>query len=378
MNQKMTLKDIAQIAGVSTSAVSMALKNHPRIGIQTKNRIIKIAEKWHYQPNHIARSLKSKRSGTFGLVITNIMNPFYPELAKGIEDKAMELGYNIILCSTNYDADRQKYLINTLRNKGVDGIIFSSAEINDVNIKPLVADGFPFVLVNRRIRNKKLDQRIDFVVVDNTAGGSMAIEHLYRLGHRRIAIITGSLATSTALERTEGARKTLLEHGLVAEPDLMKVCNFSKERAYEATFELLSLPTPPTAIFAENDYMALGVRDALLDGGLRIPEDMALVGFDDIEACAIKGVELTTISQKKYDMGAQAVTFLVEKIEHTGSHLKQMMLSPEIMIRKSCGYAQSGGYTNSDLRLASPAMKSTRARDPAENRPKGKNAVVEN
>jgi LacI family transcriptional regulator len=370
MDQKMTLKDIAQLAGVSATAVSMALRDHPRIGAKTKDRIVRIAEKWNFQPNHVARSLKSKRSGTVGLVITNIMNPFYPELAKGIEDKAMELGYNIILCSTNYDSERQKYQINTLRSKGVDGIIFSSAEINDANIKPLVADGFPFVLVNRRIRNRKLDAKIDYVVVDNTTGGHMAIEHLYRLGHSRIAIITGSLATSTALERTEGARGALAQYRLSAESNLLKVCNFSKERAYEATKELLALPSPPTAIFAENDYMALGVRDALLDEGMRIPEDMALIGFDDIEASSIKGVELTTISQKKYDMGARAVQFLVEKIEHKGSSPQQAMLPPEMMIRKSCGYHLNGGYTRSGI--DSSAIKVRGNSDTGTNRKKQK------
>jgi LacI family transcriptional regulator len=134
------------------------------------------------------------------------MNPFYPELAKGIEDKVSELGYNIILCSTNYDLKLEKYYIGILRCKGVDGIIFSSVGANDPNIKQLVKDQFPFILVNRRIHNRLLKKKVDYIVLDNFLGGYMAMEHLYKLGHRRVGIIAGSLDTSTAIERTEGEK----------------------------------------------------------------------------------------------------------------------------------------------------------------------------
>jgi LacI family transcriptional regulator len=338
MKKKATIKDIARLAGVSATAVSMALKDHPRISRTTRERIADIAKKLDYWPNSVARSLKSNRSGTLGIVITSIMNPFYPELAKGIEDKAMERGYSIILCSTNYDASRQRYFVNILRSKGVDGIIFSSVEIDDPHIVPLVEDGFPLVLVNRRTRNKLLEKKIDYVVLDNVAGGYMAMDHLYRLGHRRVALIVGSLTTSTAVERTEGAQKALLDCGLTIDPRLVIECNFSWERAYQATIGLLSLSHPPTAIFAQNDYMALGVREAILDSGRRIPQDVALVGFDDIAASAIRGVDVTTINQKKYEMGALAVDILIQKIEGKGGPVKQIVLPPEIIIRGSCGW----------------------------------------
>ena len=256
MKNKATIKDIARLAGVSATAVSMALKDHSRISRTTKERIVGIAEKLDYWPSSVARSLKSKRSGTLGFVITTIMNPFYPELAKGIEDKAMERGYSIILCSTNYDASRQRYFVNILRSKGVDGIIFSSVEVDDPHILPLVDDGFPFVLVNRRTRNRLLEKKIDYVVLDNVAGGYMAMDHLYRLGHRRVALIVGSLTTSTAVERTEGAQRALHDCGLTIDPQLVIECNFSWEKAYQATLDLLSLSLPPTAIFAQNDYMS--------------------------------------------------------------------------------------------------------------------------
>jgi len=339
MKKKATIKDIAAAAGVSPTAVSMALNNRPRISEETRKRILRIAKGLKYQPNFLARSLVIKRSHTVGLIITTIMNPFYPELAKGIEDKARELGYNIILCSTNYDLGLEKYDINLLRSKGVDGIIFSSVEINDPNIRPLVEDRFPFILVNRRIFHRVLDKKIDYIVLDNFSGGYMAMEHLFKLGHRRIGIIAGALNISTAAERTNGAKKLLSDHGLKFDPNLIIECNFSKDLAYQATKKLLSVKTPPTAIFAENDYMALGAREAILEGGLRIPEDMALVGFDDIAAAALRGVEITTISQKKYEMGSLAVKILIDKIEKESPPMvNQIMLEPELIIRKSCGY----------------------------------------
>jgi LacI family transcriptional regulator len=341
--KKITIVDISKAADVSPTTVSLALNNNPRISLETRKKILRIAKSLNYQPNLVARNLVGKKSHTLGLIITTILNPFYPELAKGIEDKAMELGYNIILCSTNYDLKLERYSIDILRSKGVDGIIFSSVEVNDFNIRPLIEDRFPFVLVNRRIHNRLLDKKIDYVVEDNVSGGYVAVEHLLKLGHRRIGVITGGLNVSTAVERTEGARKALKDYGIKFEPDLLIECSFSKELAYEAAGRFISMRKPPTAIFAENDFMAVGAREALLEAELRIPEDMALVGFDDISVAALKGVELTTINSRKYEMGSLGLQILIEKIEdRAASMVSQIILQPELVIRKSCGYFLHG------------------------------------
>jgi len=351
IKKKPTIKDIAKIAKISPTAVSMALNDRPRIGSETRKKILRIAKELNYQPNYVARSLVIKRSHTIGLIITTILNPFYPELAKGVEDKAIELGYNIIVCSTNYDFKLEKYYINMLRSKGVDGIIFSSVEVNDPNIKPLVEDHFPFILVNRRIHNRLIAKKINYIVLDNFLGGYMAMEHFLKLGHQRIAIIAGALNISTAVERTEGAKKSLRDYGVKLDPNLLVECNFSKELAYHAAKKFLSMKTPPTAIFAENDFMALGARESILDSGLKIPEDMALIGFDDIALTALKGVELTTITQKKYEMGSLAVKILIDKIKNkTSSTVNQIVLEPELVIRNSCGYRLYGYQLERPLR----------------------------
>jgi DNA-binding LacI/PurR family transcriptional regulator len=179
----------------------------------------------------------------------------------------------------------------------------------------------------------------------------MAMEHLYKLGHRQIGIIAGGLNISTAIERTEGAKKLLKDYGLKFDPNLMIECHFSKDFAYHATKKFLSMKHRPTAIFAENDYMALGSREAILDTGLRIPEDMALVGFDDIVIASLRGIEITTISQKKYEMGSLAVKILIDKIQK-GMPLmvNQTILEPELIIRSSCGYRLYGYRSERPLR----------------------------
>jgi len=179
------------------------------------------------------------------------------------------------------------------------------------------------------------------------------MEHLYNLGHRRIGVIAGSLRTSTAIERTEGVKKFLRDYDLKLDPDLLKECNFSKELAYTAMKKFLSLKKPPTAIFAENDHMALGAREAILDSGLKIPEDVALVGFDDIAVTGLKGVEITTISQKKYEMGSLAVKILIDKIENRSLPMaNQIILEPELVIRNSCGYRLHGYQSEKILKTA--------------------------
>jgi len=180
------------------------------------------------------------------------------------------------------------------------------------------------------------------------------MEHLYRLGHKRIGIIAGALNISTAAERTGGAKKLLANYGLKLDPDLVIECNFSKELAYHATKKFLSMEKPPTAIFAENDYMALGTREAILDVGLKIPENVALVGFDDIVTMGLKGVEITTVSQKKYEMGSLAVKILIDKIENPNlKMLNQIVLEPELIIRNSCGHRLYGYQIDKPLKTAS-------------------------
>jgi LacI family transcriptional regulator len=345
MTKKITIKDVARKANVSHTTVSRALNNKSRIRNETKEKILAIARELSYRPDFIARSLVMRKTKTLGLVITNIANPFYTELAQGIEATARELGYNIIFCSTHSDLSTEKHHIDMLQSKGVDGIIFSSAHMDDPNILGLTEEAFPIVLVNRRTYHPTVREKVDYVGIDNILGGFLAVEHLIRLGHHRIGVIGGSSESSVGFERLEGGKKAMASYGLEAIGDYFLEGDFLKGSGYRGGEEFLGMADPPSAVFATNDYMALGAYQAIIEGGQRVPEDIALVGFNDIEFTATKGVELTTIGQKKYRMGALAVKILVEKIEGGESKppTKEIFLKPELIIRKTCGF-HLGGY----------------------------------
>lgn len=343
VRKKVTIKDIAKIAGVTTTTVSMALNNRPRISAATREKILKIAKELDYKPDLLARSLISRRSYTIGLVINNISDPFFPELAQGIEEKANELGYSVILCNINRSLRTEGERIDMLRSKGVDGIICTTTLVDDLHIKKLVDDHFPFVLINRRHYDPELADKIDYVVLDNFSGGYSVLRHLYRLGHDRIAQLMGHIKTSTVIERKEGALQAMKDCGLKYDPRLMIECEYLFSRAYDAAKRLLKMKNPPTAIFAHDDNMALGAREAILQAGLRIPQDMALVGFDNICTTSLTGIELTTIGQKKYEMGELGVKILVDKLEKEVPRMvNHVVLKDEMLIRKSCGFHLTG------------------------------------
>ncbi|MBF0529003.1 MAG: substrate-binding domain-containing protein, partial [Deltaproteobacteria bacterium] len=201
----------------------------------------------------------------------------------------------------------------------------------------------PFIVVNRTPLTLPEIEKIDSVIIDSYAGGYRALEHLYRLGHDRIAVIAGSMKTSTAQERTRGGQQALKDLGLKPSSRYFYECDYSWKKASAAAKRLLELDPRPTAVFAHDDSMALAVREVILSENLRIPEDIALVGFDDIEFANLKGIELTTISQKKYEMGTVATQILVNKIENrTVNMVNKVVLEAGLIIRRTCGYQLTG------------------------------------
>ncbi len=340
---KATIKDIAKAANVSPTAVSMAIIDRRGVSQKTRKRILRIANNLNYTPNYAARSLISKRSCTLGLIISDIADPFYPELAKGIEEKANSLGYSIILCNTGLSLDKEKHCADTLLSRSVDGIIFSTVVVDDPNINVLIDNQFPFVVINRVPFKHPSADKIDYVITDSYSGGYKAIEHFYRLGHDRIAVIAGLLKVSTAVDRTKGAKKAMSDYGLKFNPQYFVECDYSRQQAFQAAKRLLALKNTPTAFFVQDDNMALGVREAVLSCGLRIPEDIAIIGFDDIDTASLTGIELTTISQKTYEMGVMATQILINKIDgEAPSMVNKIVLDAELIIRKSCGYSLYG------------------------------------
>ena len=343
MNNKVTIKDIAKIAKVSITAVSIALNNRPGLSKITRQKIIKLAAKLKYQPNYAAKFLTGKRSNTIGLIIENITDPFYPELTLGVEEKAAELGYSVLISNTGGSQDKEKQSIDDLMGKGADGIIISTVSIKDQNIISLIEDQFPVVFVNRISLARELKNKMNYVVHDDYECGYKAIKHLYQLGHDRIALLTGSMQFSTALMRTNGAMQAMKDLGLKKDPKLIVECNYVREIAFKATKKLLAKEKRPTAFFAQDDDMAIGVREAILGLSLRIPEDVALIGVNNIEMSSLTGVSLTTSDQNIYQIGHTGADILINNIEKTASGMvSQIFMESSLKIRKSCGYHLKG------------------------------------
>lgn len=338
-----TIRDIAKLANVSHTTVSLALsfdKSKPsRVSPEIRKRVLKIAEQLNYRPNYVARSLATKETKTIGLVLTTLQNPFYAELAQDIIDRAMDFDYKVFMASVRRGIDEEKKAVESLNDRGVDGLIISSALRKDPIIDHLSEMDIPFVLAMRNVDRSPGGPLVHHVGVDNTRGGYLAVEHLLKMNHERIGLVAGPENISTGHERKLGALAALKAHNIKEDPDLLITGDFSSRSGYEAALRLINLKESPTAIFAMNDLMALGVLEALSEFGIRVPEDIAVVGFDDIMIAGLTGIDLTTVSQKKEIIGKMAVDYLLDIIKGgPPAIIKTSVLDPVLVIRKTCGY----------------------------------------
>ena len=342
-NKSLTIRDIAKMAKVSHTTISRALNNDPRVREETKKRILELVNKLNYRPDARARTFVTKKSNLIGLVVSDISNPFYAELARGIEDKAHEKGYNVIFCSTDNKAQRMETYVHLLMNAGVDGCIFASARLHEPVIEKLIDEHFPLVFVNRKLR----EEAYNYVVLNNFQGAYEITEHLINLGYGKIASIAGTSNLSTGLDRLKGYKQALKDHGIEFNEDYVVQGPFTRETGYEGAKRLLTMEDRPEAIFGGNDYMAMGVIDAVEELGLHVPEDIALVGFDDTEFASNQRIRLTTVSQRRYEMGNLGVQILIDYIERKETdYTHKVVLEPRLIIRESCGQKLRGKLKN--------------------------------
>lgn len=330
-----TIKEIAKAADVSSMTVSRALNRDARVREETRKRIVKIAEKLKYRPNRIARVLVSKRSNLISLIVPDIKNQFFAELARGIEDKAREYGVHIIFSSTDNKSENLKNYIRYMLEMGVDGFILASVRLREPIVKELAQQRFPVVLVNRKLAG----EYVNYVVIDNFKGAYLITEHLIKCGYRKIGIIMGSSEMSTGRDRMGGYRKALSDYNLPLKNEFVIQGTFARDTGYEGARRLLALKDRPDAIFAGSDNFALGVFDATYEIGIKIPDDIALAGFDDTEFSANTRIGLTTVSQRKYEMGSMGFRILIDLIEgEQKDYVNRIVLEPRLIIRDSCGF----------------------------------------
>lgn len=330
-----TIKDIARQANVSVATVSRVINNYLHVSEKTRHQVLKAIEELNYKPNNLARSMRIKKTHTIGLLLADITNPFYAEIAKAVVNLANSFEYTVILCITNNDFKLQEEYINLLKQRQIDGFLFASVHLQDIPIKQLGKERVPFVLLNRRLKNNR---NINYVVLDNEFGAYMAVEHLVKLGHQHIAFISGQQTFSTSSERYNGYKNALGSFGLSFDKELVIEGEYNEKKAYDSTLVLLKKSRVPTAIIAANDLMALSAIEAITTRGMRIPEDIAVVGFDDVEIARHSTIQLTTVAQNKHVMAEIATRNLIQIMEGKISQLPvQVTLKPQLIVRNTCG-----------------------------------------
>ncbi|MHC2995661.1 MAG: LacI family DNA-binding transcriptional regulator [Candidatus Atribacteria bacterium] len=326
-----TLRKVAERAGVSINTASRAINNKTDINEETKKRVLKVAQELGYVRNATAVALRTKKTGTLGVVIADNRNPFYAEVLNGMEMAAREKNYHIILANTQRDYKKEEEAINLLLAKRVDGLLITPVQDRDDDIKKLIESNIPFVIVGRDFENIE----VDTVYNDEVKGGFLATEYLIKKGHKRIVLIDGFLYKSPARGRLEGYKKALKKYGIPMDDILVSVGDIDVKDGYERTRQLFENELDFAAIFAYNDMMAFGAMQAIKEKGLRIPEDIALVGYDDIPFSSLINPTLTTIRLKKQDLGLESVKLLLSRINGRHKKMKKIMLDIELIIRET-------------------------------------------
>jgi len=326
-----TIKDVAKHVGVSTATVSHVINKTRFVSDEIKEKVLQTIRDLNYQPNAIARSLVKRKTHTIGIIISDILNPFYTAIVRGIEDVTYKSGYSVMLCKRTKNVEKEILYIQVLMEKRIDGLVLSTAFQDGVH--PLLSQlkGIPLVSIVRKMKGFNPDA----VFGDNVGGAYQAIEHFIQLGHRRIGIISGPLGLSSGAERREGYEKALESHRIPIEEHWIKTGDFKKESGYFLTKKLLEEKVPPTALLVVNNQMTIGALNALKELGVRVPEDLSLISFDDMEWCSFMNSPLTTIEQSPYLMGKTAGEMLLQKINHKRSQPKKVVIPSHLIIRNS-------------------------------------------
>ncbi len=317
---------------MSTATVSHVINETRFVSDELKARVCQVMRELNYRPDAIARSLRRGKTQNIGMIVPDISYPFLAEVARGVEDAGFELGYNVILCDSDGNLEMEANYIGLLQEKKVDGIVFVAAGESSSHVQALIEQGVPVVVVDRELPGVE----VDTVMADNVGSGYQATEHLVGLGHRRIGCIAGPQMLGISNKRVEGYRRALEQHGIPLREELIARGDFRCRGGYEAMRELLALDEPFTAVFACNDLMAVGAICATSKKKLRMPQDIAIIGCDDIALASFTNPSLTTVAQPKHEMGAAAVEMLVERIRDKSRPPARRFLPTELVLRDSC------------------------------------------
>ena len=331
-----TIKDVAAHAAVSVATVSAVLNRNKYVSPDLTQRVHASIAALGYERNSLAQGLKMHTSQTIGLIISDITNPYFISVVRGVEDVANARGYSLILGNTDEDPTKEKSYLRLLESKRADGLIVAVTLGDHGYLRSWPTHRLPLVSIDRLPE----DVSIDAVLIDNVAGARQAVEHLITLGHARIGIVTGLSGITTTEERLTGYEQALAAHGMPRDPALIAEGNSRIEGGERAALQLLTQETArPTALFVTNGLMVIGALQAIERVGLRCPQDVALVGFDDFAWAAVMHPRLTTVCQPTYEIGQQAAQLLFDRLEKRDAAPQVVRLQPRLIIRESSGAA---------------------------------------
>lgn len=325
------MRDVAQRAEVSVATVSHVVNETRPVSDALRARVLAAMDELGYRHNRLARSLRRGETHTIGVIVPDSANPFFAEVARGVEDTSFDEGYSVILCNSDGDLKKELFYTNVLTAKRVDGILFVAAGVSTEHIRALQEEQVPLVVVDRNIP----DVSVDEVLTDNIHGGETVTRHLIRLGHRRIGCITGPSDVTPSADRVTGYEQALRQADIPADERIIVRGDFQYQSGNQAAHELLAVDDPPTAIFACNDLMAVGAISAAQERGQRVPEDLSVAGFDDVRLASFTNPPLTTIAQPKYEMGVLAARMLLERMQDGDAPPRHQLLATRLVVRQS-------------------------------------------
>ena len=338
-----TLAHIAAAAGVTSMTVSRVINENGYVNAETRDRVRRVAREMNYRRNGLARALKRQRTETVGLVLGDIANPFAAELSRGVREVLEKRGYSLFICISEHSAKEDVQAFDSLADHRVDGMIIATraSKLGNERLKETIAGGIPAVLIGRDFRHPQ----VDLVIADNLKGGYEATRHLIELGHRRIGFIGVSLTKSVGLRRFQGYLEALNEYGLAVDEKLVvgsrdgndQMPGYStEEMGYEGMLKLLKMKKRPTAVFARNDFTAVGALNAIKRAGLAVPHDVAVVGYDDIPLASHTSPPLTTVRQPAREQGRVAAEFMLQRIEDSDDRPRaERVFDCQLIVRES-------------------------------------------
>ena len=326
-----TILDVAKLAGVSTATVSRVINSPDTVRKETKEKVTRAMKTCNYKYNALARGFVTKQSNTIGLIIPTINNPVFAESTRGVQDCADKEKIQVILGNTYYQYKQEESLVEMLREKQVDGLIITTTNLKGAILKALLDDGFPFVLLYSTVKKDPFSA----VGIDNFQGGYKATEHLIKLGHNQIGMLAGTFSKSDrSFHRWHGYRQCLKNHDIPYDKKLLAQTDYSLSGGRDSVKKLLYLQSAPTAVFCSNDFLALGAMKGARELGLDLPEDLSIIGFDDIQIASYIIPRLTTIRQPAYEMGKLGAELLFQRIKKQGKP-EQLMLKSSLIVRDS-------------------------------------------